>query len=288
MSETAVRRITDESSEVKGVVPLLISTADLMLDVSAWLMMDEVRELDYEESPLGRTTEPFGKAKIFSNVFDVSITREKDGVFDISRISLEINSLGDRYVIFLHNEWPLAPVAVYAEGAHKLFPYPPRSFESILFFLLNPKIATEAGQILENIDASEEATTAHIDFQTMMKNIPANLEDVEIEYERRDLLIEEAEIRFSSNPAFKTLQSFYAYENMDTEVKLYKVSLYLNDYLTYTFDPDDNNIAKSLGTLLEKMVPVRELSEAKKILQNVETALLRAYVIKNAMKKLDG
>jgi len=286
---TAVRRRTsDRTVEAGEVANDMLDVADLLLNEALWisrLSADKAGELLKIVELVADN--PVVSERNIKSVYAVYVYRFTDSS-GLKRQELTVEVKEDVTARFRLVENPKTPIVVNIEDSGGYYSYPPRTFESLFFYLLNPEIEAEATRLIESLDVDAEARVAYEDFKTTMSSIPSSLSDVRIDLgtSQGNQLGADAIVVFSGLNQPMVLDALHAH--YDDRIKYYKLWLNLEDQVAYAFHYEDENITKALELVLKKFATTKDLQVAKKVLSDVKATALRAYVAMNVILKLDS
>jgi len=292
MTSTSVksRRTEDEKAkEAEELAQQTFITLDLLMEFGLWVASNKLRDNErkrfdyYEEAGQDLVLEK----KRFANFYTVNIDAKKTWEEIYSWV--EINLRHDEEVVFYRGDKNDAIVAYVPKPPRGIYSYPPKSVESLLFYLVNPEIEAEAIRLAEEAGISPEAIDKIQTLQAILSKLPGNLSDVEIEREKDDFTPIKARARVLFEEAFKVLSTIEAKTMENDEYRDYKVGFNNNGVLVYTISTEDYaDYTRALEVLFEKLAPVDEMKTARKILKNIEAIVLRVYLVLKASEKANS
>jgi len=273
------------AKETENVATSVISTCNALLDLVLWAAENDVPVSDSMSSSEFKKKSEVITKKTFSNIYRVSI----DTTFTWESVggSISINIFDSNDIVFYRSNEPSTPVAVSIENDHIVYFYPPKDLDSVIFFLLNPKIDEEVLNILKSIEISPEVQLAITDYRAIVEKLPKDITDIEIRTNESIAPIDTyAIITLPMKTGTETLLMIEAYTDEDDEHIYYRISMRIDgENISYIISSYDNKI-KALQLLLEKFVPRKELKMLKRWSNDILSAALKAYIIIEAMEKM--
>jgi len=283
-SRTRNKTYEETTRDAKEVATNILSTCDTLLNLVLWVADNAVPVSDHMSSKKIKETNDVITKKMFDNIYrvfvDTTNTWEKLG----GDISIDIYYTNN--VVFYRNNDPSTPIAVSIENDYMVYFYPPKDLDSVMFFLLNPKIEEEAINILRAIELNQEAQMALLDYRAIVEKIPRNISDIEITI--KDITVPTDAytiIVFPRRMGTERVVMMEAYTDEESDDIYYRISLQV-DESTVAYTISKENRTKALQLLLEKFVPRKELRMLKRWMSNILSASLKAYIIMGAMKKM--
>jgi len=282
---------TEDKNVVSELSLKVISAMDVLVGIATWFVVEDVvaDELDTRmSSKYNPSTSALGELKLDTaySVDAFSLITE-DSLY--SKIGVFWGA--GNTIIFFRGKSSLAPVVAYDVEHKKLYPYPPSSVQSVMFYLLNPEAEAEARRLAKQLKLSPKASERVSSFEAILSSLPRSTSDVYIEYEIGSLGYVEADAILHFNSPFKVLNELEAngLGDNDRVETSYTVRLNAGRLVAYTITEDNtNDIYGSVELLLEKFVPTSELKLAKKILSEVEATAVKTYLIFKIAEKLEN
>lgn len=220
----------------------------------------------------------------FNNVYKVHAS----GFEDWGKVSstLTVNYLGGCSAKVYSPERASLPFVIVKvdTGAYT---FPPREFGSILFFQLNPHVEKELVAHLDQLSASNEilsSVSAYMEAKRILLSIPSRDElnlDVSDKYAGYDIDAEGTIALSQGELVFRRIKAYY----LDEDEAFHVTLDYRGKNLVYTLIYGDTY--QALATLLEKLVPERELKLLEGVVKKVKKEAIRSYLLLQAMKKME-
>jgi len=275
-SVTTKRTIASEGKPAE-VASLTYEVLNLSTNFAVWFAKEKIPLPPNDKTNV--MTARVLETKRLNRVYLVEAIGNKNekGVYS----ALDVTLVPDVNIVFRRGQRPDVPVVAHHSDYNLFYPYPPRSIQSLLFFILNPSVEAEARRLAKEAETSSEAEDGIVALGAVLLNLPKNVSGVEISYSEPFDGTIKVVVDIHFEPVLKALRKVgLLSEYFGVWEVSYDIGLEIEGTpVTYNINHvSENNTKKAIKFLLEKFVPESELDATEKILKDVKTGILKAFL----------
>jgi len=287
------RKTIDVDVEKKEKRELALSTASILMDVSAELK-ELIRWCAIRDFPanLEHLDDPVIKALELGDLHSMTktvATMETSGYEVFATYSRDWDRVSGELHVNYRKKMKLRVLATEGKNdlyvwneSYYVYEYPPRTLQSVLFFLLNPDVEKRVVETATSMLPNDGR--ARVEEWFILRNKVKNI-DVNIELEDEENRVDETygSLDLGQHPRigmFNRIEAFVWNEELSYHVKFYE-----NETpLVYTITYMDKHA--SIAKLLEVFLSKAEIETVKKEASRVGRVAKKAYVILKVLSKL--